>query len=1034
MKCKPCQEARIRKIIKKLRQLKAKKNETDQGKWITSKGNKIFIPDGKDVGDALKEHFDNLNKSKSKEPTPEEKYVKKVVKQVVEKYGKNVVENYDEASESGSKAWMDTYPNFIQSSISVSQFFTYKEGKDRYQLLDTIKITDSDLKKFGLKPMETTDGFSEKEQIMYPYLQTMSVLNESLDKNDYKQLIKMWNHIVEKNPELKERVMFGEVATSILNQENKKRYDNNKYYSRGTTTGELESYLNTGKFGTNKNSYNYTAMSLSHKLANQWNSDVVIDYYADDIRPDTELVPYTLKPQPLGSSMAIKGESKKDLKSAMSVNYSQEREVRMMDGKSIWRKDGKSKIHKIKFALSGKWNKKMTPEQKSEMSDLKSKYSELADILEFEIPKTEGSTKGDGMILTASDESQIKRIMNLLGVSEKIAKHEIERWGYNHSKTKSLNGSQKKKVKNIIKKLKQLQAKDVQNTSELHKTEHYREGDTLYLKTFLINDKRNNNGWRASWNSIKKNVKSFIDTPGIEYYKCGKYGCLRDHTDEKTLDENIKVQEDYRVSTIVGTVLDDLTHTAYAIHRIDNKDFEKLIEQDEVRYLSPSIWPNKEKTILYLNDDDEWNIDTTDWKGVHDAWVDNPAFGHEARIIGKCYGGDECVAELSGDKLLVGRNKGYLNKGLNQINGRMNWKKLLKAKTMLYAGKIRKMVILQEAIMLRASEQAEEGRWITSNGHKIFIPKGKDVGEAVKERFDNVKSKGDSKKEEKPTEKKQTKEKKKKGDDKLDDKDSQKQHSLFHDVHELKNEMFRESDRIKQTRETYDKVTKEINAGDKKDMNLYTQESAEEDIAKYEKEKSENEKTLKTLEKNLEEFTEKLGDEGKVNLDKIFEKAKKDDDFESRVTGLKREERYYDSKKEKETKNDKDSGENDAENIKTQDKVFEKFAEAKRELSDINENLETVKSNREEIRKLVDSTEGKAKLNWIGMVDQYGTTIEKYEKQIPGIEKNIKSFKKDLDELTEEFGEKGKENLDKLIEKKTSLDKYSMIEHPIDYT
>ena len=223
---------------------------------------------------------------------------------------------------------------------------------------------------------------------------------------------------------------------------------------------------------------------------------------------------------------------------------------------------------------------------------------------------------------------------------------------------------QQKKLESIITQLKQLDKEtklpDTSKTDnykmQLHAVEHYTENGKLYLKTFLINDKRNNNGWRASWDSIRKNVKSFIGQPGIEYYKCGEYGCMRDHTDEPTLEENLKLQENYRVSTIVDVVLDEGTHTAYAIHRIENEDFAAKINRKEIKYLSPSIWPNKEKTTVYQNaDNNEWYIDTTDWKGVHDAWVDNPAFGHAARIVGQCFGGEDCIVELKGDKLLVGR-------------------------------------------------------------------------------------------------------------------------------------------------------------------------------------------------------------------------------------------------------------------------------------------------------------------------------------------------------------------------------------------
>lgn len=204
---------------------------------------------------------------------------------------------------------------------------------------------------------------------------------------------------------------------------------------------------------------------------------------------------------------------------------------------------------------------------------------------------------------------------------------------------------QANRIKNIIQKVRTLKA-----------IEYFEKEGDLYLKTFLISDKRNKNGWRASWTSIKKNHKSFHGRPGIEYVKCGSKGCMRDHTDASSYDENIHVQEKYRVTTIVDTVLDEAAHTAYAIHKVLSKEFAEKVKRKEIRYLSPSIWPNREKTNLYQVDDDEWYIDTTDWDGLHDAFVDDPAFDHAARIVGQCIGNEECVTSLKKDKTLVAKS------------------------------------------------------------------------------------------------------------------------------------------------------------------------------------------------------------------------------------------------------------------------------------------------------------------------------------------------------------------------------------------
>ena len=239
----------------------------------------------------------------------------------------------------------------------------------------------------------------------------------------------------------------------------------------------------------------------------------------------------------------------------------------------------------------------------------------------------------------------------------------------------------------------------------------YEDDGKLYVKTFLIDDQRNNNGWRASWNSIKNNVKSFHGRPGIEYFICDIHGCNRDHTAGDTLKDSEHEQESYRVTTIVDTILDEATHTAYAIHRVDDKQFAEKIEKGEIKYLSPSIWPNREKTTLTLSEHDEWYIDTTDWEGLHDAWVDSPAYGHKARIVGACKGDESCIPELK-TKSLVGRA----------------------------------LVLLPYAKAFQAVKgDDEKGNWITVKGSAVFIPDGADKGQAIKDHFNSLKKKTEPK-------------------------------------------------------------------------------------------------------------------------------------------------------------------------------------------------------------------------------------------------------------------------------------------------
>lgn len=170
-----------------------------------------------------------------------------------------------------------------------------------------------------------------------------------------------------------------------------------------------------------------------------------------------------------------------------------------------------------------------------------------------------------------------------------------------------------------------------------------------FYKVFLLNDQRNKNGWRVTWESIQKNAVDFIGRPGIEYVKCEGTVCDLDHTDGSTYEQNLKVQEQYRVTTIVDYVLEDATHTAYAIHEVRDTKFAKKLTNKLVKYVSPSIWPKHDAyEILGKNTDGRPLVDVFDWKAIHSAWVSKPAFGDDAKIVAACDGtGHDCKLQLS---------------------------------------------------------------------------------------------------------------------------------------------------------------------------------------------------------------------------------------------------------------------------------------------------------------------------------------------------------------------------------------------------
>ena len=169
-----------------------------------------------------------------------------------------------------------------------------------------------------------------------------------------------------------------------------------------------------------------------------------------------------------------------------------------------------------------------------------------------------------------------------------------------------------------------------------------------FAKIFLMNDQRNKNEWRATWESIKENAEDFIGKPGIEYTKCVDGKCDLDHTDATTYAQNLTVQETFRVSAIVDIILDENTHTAYAIHEINDDAFAEKLQKQEVKYVSPSIWPKQgQYEIIGKKANGALVIDVFSWYALHSAYVNNPAFGDDAKVVAQCSDhGEACMMRM----------------------------------------------------------------------------------------------------------------------------------------------------------------------------------------------------------------------------------------------------------------------------------------------------------------------------------------------------------------------------------------------------
>lgn len=199
-------------------------------------------------------------------------------------------------------------------------------------------------------------------------------------------------------------------------------------------------------------------------------------------------------------------------------------------------------------------------------------------------------------------------------------------------------------------------------SSDIEILDNYNGESGVFIKTFALNDKRNKNGWRVTWESIKRNISDFSKNkrPGIEYTKCENSVCDLDHTDGSTYQQSLTVQEPFRKTSIIDYILDENNHTAYVIHKTTDDEFVAKVRSGEIKYVSPSIWPEPGAyDILGKQENGLYILDVYDWKALHIAFVNNPAFGDDAQITALCEG-ENCQLKLLTAKELGANDLSHL--------------------------------------------------------------------------------------------------------------------------------------------------------------------------------------------------------------------------------------------------------------------------------------------------------------------------------------------------------------------------------------
>lgn len=173
--------------------------------------------------------------------------------------------------------------------------------------------------------------------------------------------------------------------------------------------------------------------------------------------------------------------------------------------------------------------------------------------------------------------------------------------------------------------------------------DNYKGRSGKFIKGFLLNTKRNKNGWRVTWDSILTYSSDFINHPGIYMTKFGE----PDHTDGISYKDNMVAQEEFRVVNIIDVLPCADTQTLNYVGEIIDAEFEELWNAGKINMTSPAVWPEEMEQVGTMIDGRP-ELDVFQWRALHVAYINDPAYGNDANTITTCDGdGIACRVRLS---------------------------------------------------------------------------------------------------------------------------------------------------------------------------------------------------------------------------------------------------------------------------------------------------------------------------------------------------------------------------------------------------
>ena len=274
--------------------------------------------------------------------------------------------------------------------------------------------------------------------------------------------------------------------------------------------------------------------------------------------------------------------------------------------------------------------------------------------------------------------------------------------------------------------------------AKLEKMAEYNGEPGFFIKVWVIDDTKNDNGWHVSRESILPGMKTALeprffspefDSRANPHFKnVAPLISMPDYQDPSQRGhpspygkDIITRQAPYRVGNFIAVGIEDDYNSGirygWAIIKIFNEKIQEEINNGDDIFFSPSLMP-----LRTVN-----GIDT-EWRFNHHAIVDQPAYGSKAHMLGRCTGGSQCVHMLAkqAKSLHVQAVHGGCTKVCNSLPSLSD--------PLLQVRQANTLPSLSDPLLTVAQQAAkEEETWITVKGTPVKIEDGQTKEDAVKD-------------------------------------------------------------------------------------------------------------------------------------------------------------------------------------------------------------------------------------------------------------------------------------------------------------